>query len=137
MHCKHCAGFSYVKAGIHKGNQRYKCRDCGRHFTNTPPRGKPESIKLLAVLLYASRVSQLRIAQILGVSNVVVMKWIHAYADKLGGLPAFEGDALIVEIDEMHHFLQKKTENSGYGNASILLRVTSLTGRQAAEMPQP
>ena len=124
MNCKHCDSASYVKAGIHKGNQRYKCKNCHRHFTNTPSRGKPEWMKLLAVLLYISRVSQLRISQILGVSNVAVMKWIHAYSALLGSLPEVEGDELIVEIDEMHHFLKKKTTNFGSGSALIRLRVS-------------
>lgn len=136
LRCKHCSGFSYVKAGIHKCNQRYKCKDCSRHFTDTPPRGKPEWMKLLAILLYISRVSQLRISQILGVSNVAVMKWIHAYSDEIGFLPEIEGDELIVEIDEMHHFLKKKSRNSGYGSASIRLQVSSSTGRSEAVTTQ-
>lgn len=129
LKCKHCDSEKYARAGIHKGNQRYKCKDCNRHFTDTPARGFPESLKLFAVMLFMSRVSQLRISKLLGVSNVAVMKWIRIYAGKLGNLPEIQGNELIVEIDEMHHFLKKKTKNSGYGNVSILLRVSSLTGK--------
>ncbi len=31
--CPHCQSNSYRKHGIDKGSQRYKCKDCGRTFT--------------------------------------------------------------------------------------------------------
>ena len=39
MHCLRCGCDSYCKAGFTKGKQRYKCRECGYHFTNTHGRG--------------------------------------------------------------------------------------------------
>ena len=41
--CPHCQGKTLVHAGIHKGRQRYRCKDCGRTsygmpaFTSPPP----------------------------------------------------------------------------------------------------
>src|SRR3954466_3305832 len=60
-------------------HQRYRCKECGRNFTATPPRGKPPAMKALAVLLYAlGNVSQGTIAQLLGVSQVGVYEWVRA-----------------------------------------------------------
>ena len=32
-HCPKCHSNSYVKSGIIKGRQRYKCKDCNYYFT--------------------------------------------------------------------------------------------------------
>ncbi len=29
VHCKRCGSVSFVKSGIVRGHQRYRCRDCG------------------------------------------------------------------------------------------------------------
>ena len=75
--CKKCRGSRYVKSGTIRGHQRYLCQDCGCHFTATAARGKPPAMKALAALLYAmGNASHEMIAQLLGVSPVVVYKWI-------------------------------------------------------------
>ena len=33
--CPHCGSVSVVKTGKKEGKQRYKCKDCGKHFTET------------------------------------------------------------------------------------------------------
>ena len=66
-------------------DQRYRCRACGCHFTDTPLRGKPPAMKALAVLLYGmGGMSFSGIGRLLGVSDVAVLKWVHAEA---AGLP--------------------------------------------------
>ena len=51
VHCKRCGSVAFVKNGVVRGHQRYRCRDCGCNFTDTPRRGKPATMKALAVLL--------------------------------------------------------------------------------------
>lgn len=34
--CPNCFGKSYRKAGVRKGKQRYRCRDCGYQFVSNP-----------------------------------------------------------------------------------------------------
>ena len=46
--CKHCGSGSFVKNGLAYGQQRYRCKGCGRSFTATPPWGKPPAMKALA-----------------------------------------------------------------------------------------
>ena len=43
--CKRCGSAAFVKSGFVRGHQRYRCRDCGCNFTDTPRRGKPAAMK--------------------------------------------------------------------------------------------
>jgi len=45
VHCKRCGSVAFVKNGIVRGHQRYRCRDCGCTVTNMPRRGKPAAMK--------------------------------------------------------------------------------------------
>ena len=75
----------------------------------TPPRGKPPAMKALAVLLYAmGNVSFGSIARLLGVSDVAVLNWVRDEARKLPE-PSTKADVLVVTLDEMWHFVKKKT----------------------------
>ena len=70
--CKRCSGSSFVRSGFVRGHQRYRCKDCGCHFTDTPPRGKPAAMKALAVLPYAmGNASYGMIARLFGVSVTI------------------------------------------------------------------
>jgi transposase len=137
MYCKRCGASRYVKAGKVRGLQRYRCGECGYFFTNTPPHGKPASMKALAVLLYAlGNASFGMIARLLGVSDVAVMKWIRAEARSLPE-PVVQGDLLVVTLDEMWHFVQKKTASFGSGAPTILCVGEPWPGCWAAVMMQP
>ena len=115
MVCKRCGGVSYTKNGFVRGLQRYKCRDCGCNFTNTPPRGKPAAMKALAVLLYSmGNASYGMIGRFLGVSQVTVYKWIKSAAASLPE-PEVPADVEIIQLDEMHHFVNGKKMNVGSG----------------------
>jgi transposase len=106
-HCKRCGGNRNVEAGKTHGLQRYRCKACGYFFMDTPPRGKPVSMKALAVSLYAlDNASFGMIAHLLGVSDAAGMKWARAEARAIPK-PAVQGDLLVVSLDEMWHFVQK------------------------------
>ncbi len=119
LSCKRCGGASYVKNGTVRGHQRYRCRECGCNFTNTPRRGKPPAMKALAVLLYSmGNASYGMIARLLGVSEVSVYKWIRKEATSLPE-PEVPADVEVVELDEMWHFVNGKKTNTGSGGLSI------------------
>ena len=109
--CKHCGSGSFVRNGMAHGQQRYRCKACGRSFTATPARGKPAAMKALAVLLYGlgSSVSQGMIARLLGVSHVAVYKWVRAAGEAIPAPSAKPADG-IVQIDEMWHFVDGKKQ---------------------------
>ncbi len=118
--CKRCGASDYRKNGIVRGTQRYFCHSCGCNFTMTPPRGKPPAMKALALLLYAmGNMSFCSIARLLGVSDVTVLTWIRNEARKLPE-PAIKAEQVIITLDEMWHFLQKKLANSGFGGPTTL-----------------
>ena len=120
--CKRCGSIAFVKNGIVRGHQRYRCRDCGCNFTDTPRRGKPAAMKALAVLLYAmGNASYGMIARLFGISEVAVFKWIRKEAVALPE-PATPAEVEIVQLDEMWHFVDGKKTSAGSGEPSIRSR---------------
>ena len=135
--CKGCSGTDYTKNGLARGKQRYRCKACGLNFTDTPPRGMPLAMKVTAVLLYVSGLSMNRTAKLLGVSTPSVMAWIERFAETYAQKPEPEGRALVVELDEMWHYLKKKPASSGSGRLGIVLQGEWLTGSAAVVTPPP
>jgi IS1 family transposase/transposase-like protein len=107
LRCKRCGGEEHVRNGLMHGKQRYRCKACGLNFTATPPRGMPLAMKVTAVLLHLSGLSMNRTAKLLGVSTPTVMAWIERFAEVYAQKPEPEGRAIVVELDEMWHFLKK------------------------------
>ena len=131
LRCKRCGGGEQVKNGLMRGKQRYRCKACGLNFTDTPPRGMPLRLKVEAVLLYVSGLSMNRTAKLLGVSTPTVMAWIERFAEVYAQKPEPEGRAVVVELDEMWHYLKKSPASSGSGRLGIVLRDGSSTGSWA------
>src|SRR5918998_2952925 len=128
LRCKRCGAEEHVKNGLMRGKQRYRCKGCGLNFTDTPPRGMPLAMKVTAVLLYLSGLSMNRTAKLPGVSTPTVMAWIERFAEVYAQKPEPEGRAVVVELDEMWHFLKKSRTSSGSGRLGIVLRGAWLTG---------
>jgi len=119
VHCKRCGSTAFVKNGIVRGHQRYRCRDCGCNFTDTPRRGKPAAMKALAVLLYAmGNTSYGMIARLFGVSEVAVFKWIRKEAAALPE-PTTPAEVKIVQQGEMGHLVDGKETSAGSADPSI------------------
>jgi transposase-like protein len=103
MECKKCKSIQYVKNGIVRGMQRYRCKSCSYNFTSTPQRRKPKAMKALAILLYTlGNASFAMIGRLLKVSNVAVLKWVRKEAKSLER-PDVPSDLKVVQIDEMWH----------------------------------
>ena len=135
--CKRCGAKDFRKNGIVRGHQRYHCRSCGCDFTMTPPRGKPPAMKALASLLYAmGNMSFCSIGRLLGVSDVAVLSWIRDEARKLPK-PQVESGVIVVTLDEMWHFLQKKLTSSGFGGPMTLWLGEPSPGLWVAVMTKP
>ena len=113
LRCKRCGAEEHVKNGLMRGKQRYRCKACGLNFTDTPPRGMPLAMKVTAVLLYVSGLSMNRTAKLLGVSTPTVMTWLEQFAKAYAQKPAPEGRAVVVELDEMWHYLKKVQQALG------------------------
>ena len=137
LRCKGCGGEEHVKNGLMRGKQRYRCKACGLNFTDTPPRGLPLALKATAVLLYVSGLSMNRTAKLLGVSTPSVQAWIEQFAQAYAQKPEPEGRALVIELDEMWHYLKKSRASSGSGRLGIVLRGGWWTGNAAVVMLAP
>ena len=129
--CKRCGGAKYVKNGLMRGKQRYLCKTCGLTFTDTPARGKPLAMKVVAVLLYVSGLSMNRTAKLLGVSTPTIQAWLEQFAAAYAQKPEPEGRAVVIELDEMWHDLKKRPNRSGSGRLGIVLQGSLWTGNAA------
>ena len=137
LRCKRCGAEEHVKNGLMRGKQRYRCTACGLNFADTPPRGMPLAMRVTAVLLSLGGLSMNRTAKLLGVSTPTVMAWIERFAEVFARKPEPAGRAVVVELDEMWHFLKKSPASSGSGRLGIVLRGAWLTGSAAVVMPPP
>lgn len=126
--CKKCSSGKVVKAGKVSGNQRYKCKECGCQFQPNRIKGKPESTKRLAILLYLLGLSMRTISKIVKSDVHAVYRWIRDFAEKNYEKPAPQTSEVVVELDEMWHYLKDKKTSSGYGRLIAAIPVNLLTG---------
>ena len=134
--CPRCGSDQTVSNGSVRGVPKRRCKACSFQFSRNEPTGKPLSVKLLAVTLYLHGLSMNAIAKLVGVSPPAVLKWLRIHAQKHCPKPQ-PGEALIVELDEMWHFLGKKTANSGSGRLIVVIQGGSLTGSAGVVITLP
>ena len=108
--------------------QRYLCKGCGLNCTDTPARGKPLALKVAAALLYVSGLSMNRTAQLLGVSTPTIQTWLEQFAQAYAQKPEPEGRAVVIELDEMWHYLKKSPSHSGSGKLGTVRQGSWWTG---------
>ena len=137
LRCKRCGSERQVKNGLMRGQQRYLCKGCGLNFTNTPTRGKPLALKASAVLLYVSGLSMNRTAKLLGVSTPTIQAWLEQFAAAHAQKPEPEGRAVVIELDEMWHYLKKSQSRSGSGRLGIVRQASWWTGNAAVVTRPP
>src|SRR4028118_696729 len=126
-----------VESGRMRGRQRYLCKECGLNFTDTPARGKPLALEAAAVLLYVSGLSMNRPAKLLGVSTPTIQAWLEQFAQAYAQKPEPEGRAVVIELDEMWHYLKKSQSPSGSGKLGIVLQASWWTGSAAVVTRPP
>ena len=131
MECKKCGGKEHSKNGFIKGHQRYKCKNCGYQFVPTLRKGFDEQTKLTACLLYINGLSLRTIARLLNTSATSVLSWVRKFALENYEKPQPNSEAVIVQLDEMWHFLHLKKTNFGYGKLIVLIQDSLLIGNVA------
>lgn len=107
MECPKCKSKTSVKDGIVKGRQRYLCKECKYRYT-VEYRGKPNSLKKLALQLYLEGLGFRNISRILKVSNVSVLNWIKSFGKQIEEYKRVEGNLEIIEMDEWHTYIGEK-----------------------------
>jgi IS1 family transposase/transposase-like protein len=105
--CPQCQRDRLVNNGSAAGKPKKLCRQCGYQLTRITPRGKPLAMKVHAVLLYLSGLSMPRIACLLRGSAQSVLNWLSTLAQEHDEKPEPTSRAIILELDEMWHYLKQ------------------------------
>ena len=72
-----------------------------------------------------------RIAQRLGVSTPTIQAWLEQFAAAYAQKPEPEGRAVVIELDEIWHYLKKSPSRCGSGKLGIVLQGDWWTGNAA------
>lgn len=81
--CAKCKGDQCVKSGVVNDRQRFKCKQCGYHFTVSKEGKSTDPYYVVKALqLYIEGVSLREIERILGISHVSVLNWVKKYSLK-------------------------------------------------------
>ena len=79
-HCPKCDSKNFIKSGIIKERQRFKCTSCNYYFTVQKLGKRIEGEYVIKALqLYLEGISFREIERILNVSHVSVMNWVKTY----------------------------------------------------------
>ncbi len=113
--CPHCCHDKYVRFGVDKGSQRYKCKSCNRSFTEytgTWMTGLQRRDVVSAYLgLMVKEKSLDKISETLGINKKTAFDWRHkilASLDSKGDQDDFTG---ITESDETFFLRSEKGMN--------------------------
>jgi len=68
----------------------------------------------MAVSLYSLGLSFRTIAALFYLNASTILRWIRFYAERHYEKPLPQGD-IVVELDEMHHFIKSKKTGCGFG----------------------
>ena len=139
MSCPKCQHSHFVKNGFINEKQRYKCKDCAYQWTeNRTYRGRPLAEKALAVFLYCHGLSMNAIAKMLHASPSTILEWIRNFGSEHAKPPEpQETGAVVLELDEMWHYLKKKSRNSGFGKLCVVILENSSPGNVVIGIKQP
>jgi len=136
MKCRKCGSDKKVKNGKVKGVQRYKCKDCGFQFTKEEANGHSAEEKNKAIALYLLGLSMRSISKLFRVNVSTILYWVRNFAIANYEKPSPQG-AVVVELDEMWHFIGSKKQNSGSGRLIVALPLNSLTGNVGIAVVKP
>ncbi|MFP2997578.1 helix-turn-helix domain-containing protein [Spongiivirga sp. MCCC 1A20706] len=114
--CPNCGSDHFVKSGIIKNRQRYRCKSCSYYFTvNKLGKRIDEYYVNKALQLYLEGLTYREIERILGISNVSVMNWVKKYNIKRPANFNYHPTYKILNASELASFFQKKENISGAG----------------------
>jgi len=117
MGCKKCKGEKIVKNGRRRGKQCYLCQSCKHQFTSEKGWRTPLE-EQTAVLLYCLGLSFTAIAQVLFVHPSTIMRWVRKYAKDNCKKAVPQGE-IVIELDEMWHFVHSKKTRYGFGKLTV------------------
>jgi len=93
MNCPKCESQHCVKAGFNHNKKRYKCKDCGRQFTQT--QDKNTTKRTFALYLYVVGLSMNAIGRMIKVEPSTILYWVRNFALKTYQKPAPKAKLLL------------------------------------------
>lgn len=102
--CPKCGASEVVKNGKARGKQRFKCKNCNFQFTILVPRGYPPETKARVIDLYNHGLS-IRVTLSFKTSLVLLLLTGSGSSQKKIYEKPAPGEAILVELDEMWHYL--------------------------------
>jgi len=112
MNCTSCQSERTVKSGFILDKQRFKCKECGYHFTSHSPR-TAVSLKRMAIHLYLEGLSYKKISQVIEVSDVAIARWIHPLQDSL---KKYRKESMTIKpLHKIEHFLITRNMFNDFG----------------------
>ena len=97
------------------GRQKYKCKNCGYNYSVEQKSDvKSGETKRLALSMYLEGLGFRSIGRILNISYGTVYQWVKHWGSQVE-LPRSEKTAEIVELDEIHTYVQTKKTTDGSG----------------------
>ena len=90
--------------------------------------------KLMAVWIYSYGLSFKAIAELLKVSVRSVFIWVKQFAEDNYSKPIPQNESVIIELNEMWHFLHSKKEKSRFWKLTVEQQNSSLTGNLEQEI---
>ena len=131
MSCPRCQHEHFVKNEHVNEKQRYKCKACNYQWTeNHAYRGRPLADKAFAVFLYCHGLSMNAIAKMLKTSPSTILDRIRKFAAEHAKPPEPQQgtEAIVLELDQMWHYVKKKSRNSGSGKLCVVILENSSLG---------
>ena len=113
--CRHCGSERIVKTGHRDGQQKWRCKDCGKFQGEKDRREKySEKERKMAITLYLEGCGFRRIARILSkmfekhFCYQTVILWIKKEAKKIGSSKVeAKKEIQILEMDELYTYIKK------------------------------
>lgn len=114
--CPKCQNDDYVKSGVVKERQRFRCKACGYFFTVLKQGKSIDPYYVVKALqLYIEGVTLREIERILGVSHVSVMNWVRQYHIKRPELLEYHPTYKVLSHAELVSFLSERAQLKSSG----------------------
>jgi transposase-like protein len=114
--CPKCHDGRRVKAGIVQERQRYRCKNCGYHYTVQKAGKRIDDYYVTKALqLYVEGVSYREIERLLGISHVSVMNWVRAFKIKRPTQTQYHPTYKILTHPELTKLLANRENLAGAG----------------------
>lgn len=114
--CPNCTSNQYVKSGIIKGRQRFKCKKCNYYFTVNKIGKQIDAYYVnKALQLYLEGLTYREIERILGISHVSIINWVKKYNIKRPKGFEYHSTYKIVSAKELANYFSNTTNVKGAG----------------------